>query len=173
MEAVAMRQPVAMEQARKSVKIGRRAMFLGGRHLLLRLLLPAAFLLSWSAASAAFPQSTSVVPGPVAVVDAVLAVVDALHEATRKLHENPQDVYEVFAKETGYSLDAVKFMIEKKLSTHFDPKDTAPSAQNMTEIFKILERYNVVKEDKPIEPVLKALVHQEFVEKVLAKENGK
>lgn len=101
--------------------------------------------------------------------DAVLAVVEALHEATRALRQNPQEVYEVFSKATGYSLESVRFMIEEKHSTHFDPEDTAPSVKNMVEIFEILKKYGVVKADKPVEPVMKELVHPEFVEKVLAK----
>ena len=101
--------------------------------------------------------------------DAVIAVVEALHEATEALRKNPEEVYQVFAKDTGYSLDAVRFIVEKQYDAYFDPKDSAPNVENMTRIFEVLEKYGIIKADKPIGPVIKDLVHPEFVEKVLAK----
>jgi sulfonate transport system substrate-binding protein len=101
--------------------------------------------------------------------DAVIAVVEALHEATDALRKNPEEVYQIFAKATGYSLEAVRFLIEKKYDVYFDPKDSAPNVANMTYIFQVFEKYGIIKADKPIGPVMQALVHPEFVEQVLAK----
>jgi len=101
--------------------------------------------------------------------DAVVALVEALHEATAVLRKDPEAVYQAFAKNTGYSLEAVRFLAERKYDVYFDPKDTAPSVATMTGLFEVLEKYGILKADKPIGPVLKALVHPEFVEQVLAK----
>jgi len=101
--------------------------------------------------------------------EAVIAMVEALHEATEALRKNPEDVYKVFAKDTGYSLDAVRFIVEKKYDVYFDPKDSAPSAANMTHIFDVFAKYDIIKVDKPMGPVIQELVHPEFVEQVLAK----
>ena len=101
--------------------------------------------------------------------EAVIAIVEALHEATAALRKDPEAVYEVFAKDTGYSLEATRFLVEQKYDVYFDPKDSAPSVATMTGLFEVLEKYGILKADKPIGPVLKALVHPEFVEQVLAK----
>ncbi len=101
--------------------------------------------------------------------DAVIAMVEALHESTRALRQNPEEVYKVFAKDTGYSLDAVRFLVGKQYDAYFDPKDTAPSADNMLNLFNVLKKYNIIKVSQPIGPVLQKTVHPEFVEQVLAK----
>ena len=93
----------------------------------------------------------------------------ALHEATRALRERPDEVYAVFAQATGYSLDAVKFLVEKGFDAYFDPKDSAPSVKSMTEIFEVLEKYGIIKAEGSVASAMKELVHPEFVEKVLAR----
>lgn len=102
--------------------------------------------------------------------EAVIAIVEALHEATETLHKMPEEIYKIFAKDTGYSIDAVRFIVEKKYDIYFDPKDTAPSVDNMTAIFKVFEKYGIIKADQPVEPVMQKLVHPEFVEQALKKE---
>ena len=52
---------------------GRSRLRFDGRKLLLRLVLPAAFLFAWLAATLAFPGITLVLPGPQAVVAALIA----------------------------------------------------------------------------------------------------
>ncbi|MGE0314254.1 MAG: ABC transporter substrate-binding protein [Lautropia sp.] len=101
--------------------------------------------------------------------DVVTAVVESLHEATRALREKPDEVHAVFAAATKYKPEAVKFIIEKGFNAYFDPKDTAPSVKAMHEIFTVLEEHRIVKADGDIRPALEALVHPEYVEKVLAK----
>jgi sulfonate transport system substrate-binding protein len=101
--------------------------------------------------------------------DAVIAVIEALHEATQALRKDPEAVYQAFAAGTGYSLDAIRFIVEQKYDVYFDPKDTAPSVDNMTRIFEVFEKYGILKADKPVGPVIQSLVHPEFVEQVLAK----
>ncbi len=101
--------------------------------------------------------------------DAVIAAVEALHEATGVLRQHPEEVYQVFAKDTGYSLDAVRFLVEKQYDAYFDPKDTAPSADAMLALFDVLQKYGIIKVDQPMGPVLQATVHPEFVHQVLAK----
>ena len=101
--------------------------------------------------------------------DAVIAVVEALHEATRALQDRPEEVYAVFAQATGYTLDAVRFLVGKGYNGYYDPKDTAPSVKSMTQMFEVLEKYGIVKAEKPVGPTMQGLVHPEFVEKVLAK----
>lgn len=101
--------------------------------------------------------------------DAVLATIDALHEATRMLQTNPEEVYAVFAKATGYTVESLRFMIKEGYNAYYDPKDTAPSVAAMKQTFDVLEKYGVVTATKPIDPVLQALIHPEFVNKVLAK----
>ena len=103
--------------------------------------------------------------------EAVTAVVESLHEATEALRNTPEDVYNVFAKDTGYSVDAVRFIVEKKYDVYFDPKDSAPSVTNMTHVFEVFEKYGIIVADQPIGPVMQKLVHPEFVEQVL--KNGK
>ncbi len=101
--------------------------------------------------------------------DAVIAMVEALHEATEALRKNPEDVYPSFGKDTGYSPEAVRFLVEEKYDVYFDPKNSAPSVANMTTIFEVFQKYGIIKSDQPIGPVLEALVHPEFVEQVLAR----
>lgn len=102
--------------------------------------------------------------------DAVIAVVEALHEATRALRERPDEVYAVFAQATGYSLEAVKYLVGNGYNAYFDPKDTAPSVKSMTQIFELLEKYGIVSKGQgSVDAALKELVHPEFVEKVLAR----
>jgi ABC-type nitrate/sulfonate/bicarbonate transport system substrate-binding protein len=101
--------------------------------------------------------------------DAVLAVVEALHEARRALQERPDEVYAVFAKATGYTLDAVKFLVGNGYNGYFPPNETAPSVKSMTQIFRVLEEYGIVKGDGDVDAAMKELVHPEFVEKVLAR----
>ncbi len=101
--------------------------------------------------------------------DAVLAVVESLHEATHALRERPQEVYAVFAGATGYKPETVSFLVGEGFNAYFDPKDSAPSVKAMKEIYDVLEEHRIVRSDGPIEPALKALVHPEYVEKVLAK----
>jgi len=101
--------------------------------------------------------------------EAVLAVIEALHEATNVLRERPDEVYAVFAKATGYTLEAVKFLVGNGYNAYFPPKDTAPSAKSMTEIFRVLEKYGIVKGDGSVDKAIKEMVRPEFVEKVLAR----
>lgn len=101
--------------------------------------------------------------------DAVLAVVESLHESTIALRERPDEVYAIFAAATKYRPEAVKFIIEKGFNAYFDPKDSAPSVNAMLDIFNVLEENKIVKADGDIKPALDALVHPEYVEKVLAK----
>ncbi|MFI5015351.1 MAG: ABC transporter substrate-binding protein [Hyphomicrobiales bacterium] len=101
--------------------------------------------------------------------DAVLAVVESLHEATRVLREKPEEVYGVFAQATGYDVDAIRFLVKENYEFYYDPKDTTPSAANLQQLYDVMAKYDIVKSEKPIKPVLEALVHPEFVEKVLAK----
>jgi sulfonate transport system substrate-binding protein len=100
--------------------------------------------------------------------DAVLAVVESLHEATKVLREQPDEMYAVFAQATGYSLEAIRFLVNEKYEFYYDTKDTAPSAANLQQLFDSMAKYDIIKSDRPIKPVLEALVHPEFVEKVLA-----
>ncbi len=101
--------------------------------------------------------------------DAVIAVVESLHEATRALRERPDEVYAVFAQATGYTLDAVKFLVGNGYNGYFDPKDTAPTVKSMTELFDVLEKYGIVKAEGNVPAAMKELIHPEFVEKVLAR----
>ncbi len=101
--------------------------------------------------------------------DAVLAVVESLHEATRVLRERPDEMCAVFARATGYTLEAVKFLVEKEHDAYFDPKDTAPSVKSLSEIYAVLAKYGIVKPDASVDTALKNLVHPEFVQKVLAR----
>jgi sulfonate transport system substrate-binding protein len=101
--------------------------------------------------------------------DAVIAVVESLHEATMVLRQNPEEVYAVFAQATGYSIESIRFMIKENYEFYYDPKDTAPSAEKLQELYDLMAKYDILKSDKPIGPILKELVHPEFVEKVLAK----
>jgi len=101
--------------------------------------------------------------------DAVLAVVEALHEATGALRQNPEDVYDVFARATGYDIEAVRFLVKEKYEFYYDPADTAPSAAVLLQLFETMQKYGIVSSDKPIKATLEALVHPEYVEKVLAK----
>lgn len=100
---------------------------------------------------------------------AVIALVESLHEATRILRENPEEAYQILAKASGYSVDAVRFMLEKKLSTHYDPELTAPSADDIMKIFTVLAQHGIVKDEGNAEKDIRAIIHPEFVEKVLAK----
>jgi sulfonate transport system substrate-binding protein len=101
--------------------------------------------------------------------DAVLAVVDALHEATSVLRQKPEEVYEVFARATGYQLDAVRFLVKENYEFYYDPKDTPPSSAVLLQLFETMQKYGIVSSDKPIKATLDALVHPEYVEKVLTK----
>ena len=101
--------------------------------------------------------------------DAVLAVVESLHEATQALRTKPEEVYAVFAKATGYTPEAVRFLVGQGFNGYYDPKDTAPSAAALTTLFQTLEKYEILKSDRPIGPVLQSVAHPEFVEKVLRK----
>lgn len=101
--------------------------------------------------------------------DAVLAVVESLHEATRALRERPEEVYAVFAKATGYSLESVRFLVSKGFNAYFDPKDSLPSVKSMTEIFQALEKYGIIKAEGSVDAAIQQLVHPEFVTKVLAR----
>ncbi len=101
--------------------------------------------------------------------DAVLAVVEALHESTKVLQERPDEVYAVFANATGYTLEAVKYLVGNGFNAYFAPKDTAPSAKSMTQIFRVLEEYGIVKGEGDVDKAIKDLVHPEFVDKVLAR----
>lgn len=100
---------------------------------------------------------------------AVLALVESLHEATRILREQPEEGYRILSEASGYSLDAVRFMLEEKMSTHYDPELTAPSADDIMKIFNVLAEHQIVKDEGKAEADIRGIVHPEFVEKVLAK----
>lgn len=100
---------------------------------------------------------------------AVLAMVESLHEATKFLREQPEEAYNIFAQATGYSLDSIRFMIEKGYVAHYDPALTAPAGKDMTAIFRVLEKNGIVKDDGKAEDAINAMVDPKFVEKVLAK----
>ena len=101
--------------------------------------------------------------------DAVLAVIESLHEATRLLRENPQEAYGILATATGYTPEAIAFMIEGTYVAHYDPEITAPSADDLTTIFNVLAKEGIVTDSGNAAEAIKAMVHPEFVEKVLAK----
>lgn len=63
----------------------------------------------------------------------------------------------------------MRFLVGKGYNAYYDPKDTAPSVKSMTQMFEVLEKYGIVKADRPVGPAMRELVHPEFVEKVLAK----
>ena len=99
--------------------------------------------------------------------DAVLAVIESLHEATQALRQRPDEVYAVFAKATGYTPEAVKFLVGQGFNAYYDPKDTAPSAAALTTLFQTLEKYEIMKSDRPIGAAMQSIAHPEFVEQVL------
>ena len=99
---------------------------------------------------------------------AVNALIEALHEATQMLRSNPNDVIPIFAKATGLSPEASKFVVQNNYFIYFDAKDTVPSVGPLKAMFELLTRYNVVSDDKRIAQTLANFVHPEFVQKVLA-----
>lgn len=100
--------------------------------------------------------------------DAVIAVVEALHEATRFVRENPQEAYEILANATGYSVDAVSFMIENEYVAHYDSENTAPSADVMLEVFNALLKHDIVRDMGNAEADIRNAIDPKYVEKVLA-----
>ncbi|MGB3500680.1 MAG: ABC transporter substrate-binding protein [Mesorhizobium sp.] len=100
---------------------------------------------------------------------AVIALVESLHEATRFMREQPEEAYKILSAASGYSLEATSYMLEQKLSTHYDPEITAPSADDIIKIFDILVKNNVVKDEGGAEAKIRSIVHPEFVEQVLGK----
>lgn len=99
--------------------------------------------------------------------DAVLAVVEALHEATRFMRENPQEAYEIFAEATGYSVEAISFMIENGYVAHYDPEDSAPSLDSMMEVFNALLEYEIVRDMGNAAADIANAIEPKYVEKVL------
>ena len=93
-----------------------------------------------------------------------LSLVALIQQALR---QRPEEVYAVFAKATGYTPDAVKFLVGQGFNAYYDTKDTAPSAAALTTLFQTLEKYEILKSDRPIGPAMQSIAHPEFVEKVL------
>jgi ABC-type nitrate/sulfonate/bicarbonate transport system substrate-binding protein len=99
---------------------------------------------------------------------AVEALIAALHEATGMLRSNPDAVIPIFAKATGLSPEASRYVVTNNHFVYFDPEDTLPSVGPLKAMFELLARYNVVPDDKRIDQTLAGFVHPEFDAKVLA-----
>ena len=102
--------------------------------------------------------------------DAVLATISALHEAVRFVRENREEAYEIFAEATGYSFDAVAFMLDNEFVTHYDPELSAPSEDAIIDIFRAFEEHGIVRDMGDAEADIRATVDPSFVEDVLAAE---
>lgn len=100
---------------------------------------------------------------------AVIALIESLHEATNILRETPEEGYRILAEASGYSVEAVRFMLEEKLSTHYDPELTAPIADEIVNIFNVLKEHDIVKDEGNAEEDIRAIISPQFVETVLSK----